>query len=173
MRAMKFQQEVYDGTDFVFEVIENVERYIDREQAGSLLESDSSSESASGTREGSSTAFGAAAAGGTAGGAAAAGSTFINTRPQHFHSGTKPSAETNTPVDGTQKRQTPTSSTKNRPHSHNSTNANALRHSFAWQALLLRKPKLYLRLVLHVDVAFCEGRTPEEGDFPGALRRIG
>lgn len=106
---MRLQQNLYDGTDYVFDIIQNIEKYADEERLGLLLENENANESSRGSS-------------------------------------------------------TPKSSTPNVP-------PKPLRQPFAWRGLLLRKPRLYLRLVLHVDVALCEGMPPQEHDFPTELRR--
>jgi len=108
-KVMKLQQALYDGTDYVCEMLDNIQRYADEEKIGLVLEHSQDKESKTGT-------------------------------------------------------DTPTSTTA-------SVSTKPLRQPYAWRGLLLRKPRLYLRLVLHVDVAFCEGSPPKEHDFPPELRR--
>lgn len=83
IKVLKTQQKLYDGTDYVFDIIDNIHKYADEERVGLLLEHGN---------EGS--------------------------------SGTK----------------TPTSSAISAP-------PRPVKQSFAWHGLLLRKPRLYLRLV--------------------------
>ncbi|KAI5368170.1 hypothetical protein Slin15195_G033040 [Septoria linicola] len=40
-----------------------------------------------------------------------------------------------------------------------------------WSNLVCKNPKLFLRLMAQVDLAFCTGRPPEETDFPDGLQR--
>lgn len=108
-KAMNLQQCLYDGTDFCYEIIENIQRYADQEQLGLFLDTENGDGS---------------------------GSKKVTSKP------TTPAVP-----------------------------AKASRQSLAWRGLLVRKPRVYLRLVLHVDVALCEGAPPKEHDFPAELRR--
>ena len=112
-KVMSMQQKLYDGTDYVFEMIDNIQRYAEEERMGLILDTEGSNDKNSKT-----------------GGSTTPTSTSASIQQ------TKP-----------------------------------MRQPYAWRALLLKRPRLYLRLVLHVDVAFCEGTTPQEHDFPPELRR--
>lgn len=107
---MKMQQKLYDGTDFVFELIENILKYADEQHQGNL--------------------------------------TDLQTRKAN--NGSSHASRAGTP--GHQPKPS--------------------RQPLAWRELLVRRPRLYLRLVLHLDVALCAGVPPEEKDFPPELRRL-
>ena len=40
-----------------------------------------------------------------------------------------------------------------------------------WSNLVCQRPRLFLRLMMHLDRAFCTGLPPEETDFPQGLQR--
>lgn len=108
-KTMRLQQALYDGTDFVYLILENVQNYAKEEHLEKLMEDEP---------------------------------------PKH--GGAKPVA---------------TRSTDPPPELH------ASRARLAWVELMVRRPRSYLRLILHVDVALCTGHPPNENDFPRELRR--
>ncbi|PPJ58621.1 hypothetical protein CBER1_03495 [Cercospora berteroae] len=40
-----------------------------------------------------------------------------------------------------------------------------------WSNLVCQRPKLFLRLMVHMDLAFCTGHPPDESDLPEGLRK--
>ncbi|WPG99844.1 Cutinase transcription factor 1 beta [Acrodontium crateriforme] len=46
-----------------------------------------------------------------------------------------------------------------------------VKRKLTWEQILHRRPRLFLRLILFLDVALCTGNAPKESDFPSVLRR--
>ncbi|KAF2206961.1 hypothetical protein CERZMDRAFT_102811 [Cercospora zeae-maydis SCOH1-5] len=50
-------------------------------------------------------------------------------------------------------------------------NSSHTRIKLDWSNLVCQRPKLYLRMMVHLDLAFCTGHPPNESDLPDGLRK--